>query len=104
MSLFRASARVTAPDGREWEVYAYRFRWQRPSRKRDVLRALARSLPAEWTIAAVTYDPHETVYRWTTTREFKGQVLAQVEGGIARGGIPQRLTNATYLGERRSAR
>jgi hypothetical protein len=104
VSLFRAAARVTAPDGREWELYAYRFRWQPPRRKRDVLRALAASLPPEWTIAAVTYEPHETVYTWTTTREFKGQVLAQVEGSIARGGIPQRLTNATYLGESRSAR
>jgi hypothetical protein len=104
VSLLRAAARVTAPDGREWEIYAYRFRWQRPSRKRDVLRALARSLPPEWTVAAVTYDPHETVYRWTTTRPYKGQVLAQVEGSIARGTIPHHLTNATYLGESRSAR
>jgi hypothetical protein len=31
----------------------------------------------------------------------KGVVLAQVEGHLARGDIPQRLTNATYLGLRR---
>lgn len=55
----------------------------------------------EWTIDAVTYLPHETVYSWTTTTEHKGQVLAQVEGHLARGDLPQHLTHATYRGEQR---
>ena len=107
MSLLRAAARVTGPDGREWEIYAYKLRVGRPRPKRRLARVAAalRSLGRdEWTVDAVTYLPHETVYRWTTTGEFKGQVLAQVEGHLARGDVPQHLTNATYRGESRSAR
>jgi hypothetical protein len=140
MSIFRPSARVTSPDGREWEIYAYKLK----VRDRDdpeglddlrtgrdwnfdglvaladivlfvvqlVPRLLARLFGAatagiraarsdEWTIDAVTYLPHETVYSWTTTREHKGQVLAQVEGHLARGDVPQHLTHATFRGEQR---
>jgi hypothetical protein len=109
MSKFRPTAVVTSPDGAEWEIYAYRFRWTPPSRRREILRAAlaaARTLVREdWTVDAITYLPRETVYTWTTTGEHKGQVLAQVEGHLARGDIPMRLANATYLGElRRSAR
>jgi hypothetical protein len=43
----------------------------------------------EWTIEAVSWAPFRTSYTWTTTREHLGQVLAQVEGGIARGEKPQ---------------
>jgi hypothetical protein len=43
----------------------------------------------EWTIEAVSWAPFRTSYTWTTTREHRGQVLAQVEGGIARGEKPQ---------------
>lgn len=142
MSIFRASARVTSPDGREWEIYAYKIRVRErgyddplgePStagtsaldrvflglvleavslvprglrRLADVVARAIRSVRSdEWTIDAVTYLPHQTVYTWTTTREHKGQVLAQVEGTIARGDIPVHLAHAVYRGEdRRSAR
>lgn len=101
MSLFRPAAKVTSPDGRAWKIYAYRFRWQRPRRLRDLPRALVVSLRSEWTIDAVTYEPQETLHTWTTAAEHKGQVLAQVEGHLARGDVPLRLSNAVY---RRSAR
>ncbi len=108
MSVFHAAAKVQSPDGREWELYAYRIRWERPERRRDVLRALAAALRAargdDWTIDAIAHVPSKTVYRWTTTGEHKGQVLAQVEGHLARGDVPLRLTNAVYRGESRSDR
>jgi hypothetical protein len=107
MSLVRAAARATGPDGREWEIYAYKLRAGRPRPKRRLARVAAalRSLGRdEWTVDAVTYVPHETVYTWTTTTEHKGQVVAQVEGHLARGDVPQHLTHASYCGESRSAR
>jgi hypothetical protein len=143
MTVFRPSARVTSPDGREWEIYAYKIKvrdreYESPLgdpptaygsfttewalidlvldvllfiprgllRLGDVVLGAARSVRSdEWTIDAVAYLPHPTVYTWTTTREYKGQVLAQVEGHLARGDIPAHLTNAIYRGEdRRSAR
>jgi hypothetical protein len=109
VSVFRPSARATSPDGREWEIYAYRV--QLPERGRGALRRLrwllvdlpAAALPAlrsdDWRIQAITWLPHREAYTWTTTREFRGQVLAQVEGHLARGDVPpQRLTNAVFLG------
>jgi hypothetical protein len=109
VSVFRPAARVTSPDGQEWEIYAYRIQWQRPQRRRDVLRSVAAALRAarsdDWRIEAIAHLPRKTVYRWTTTTEHKGQVLAQVEGHLARGDILERPTNAVYRGEiRRSAR
>jgi hypothetical protein len=109
VSVFRPAARVTSPDGQEWELYAYRVRWRRPARRRDVLRSVAAAVRAargdDWTIDAIAHVPRKTVYRWTTRTAHKGQVLAQVEGHFARGTIPERLTNAVYCGEvRRSAR
>ena len=102
MSVFRPAAKVQSPDGRGWEIYAYRFRWNRPKRRRDVFRAIAVAARAaigdDWTIEAVTYDPPDIGYRWSTTSEWKGQVLAQVEGHLARGDVPQRLTHADYRG------
>jgi hypothetical protein len=53
----------------------------------------------EWTIEAVTWVPHRQSYTWTTTREHRGQVLAQVEAGIAQGDIP-RPRNARFVGVR----
>jgi hypothetical protein len=103
VSVFRPAAKVASPDGREWEIYAYRFRWNPPARRRDVFRALAAAARAsfgdDWTIEAVNYDPPDRRYRWSTTREWKGQVLAQVEGHLARGDVPLRLTHAVYRGE-----
>jgi hypothetical protein len=109
VSVFRPAARVTSPEGQEWEVYAYRVQWRRPARRRDVLQSVAAALRTargdDWTIDAIAHLPRKTVYRWTTIAAHKGQVLAQVEGHLARGDIPQRLTNAVYCGElRRSAR
>ena len=58
----------------------------------------------EWAIEAITFTPHRESYGWRTTSEHRGQVLAQVEGSLARGDVPQQLRNATYMGWRRSAR
>jgi hypothetical protein len=106
VSLFRPAVKVTSPDGVEWEIYRYRFKWRPPMRRRDVPRALVAALRSEeWTIYAVAYLPRRRVCRWTTTREHTGHVLAQVEGHLARGDVPQHLTHAVYRGEeRRSAR
>jgi hypothetical protein len=109
VSVFRPAARVTSPDGQEWEIYASRVQWQRPPRRRDLLRSVAGAVRAarsdDWTIDAIAHLPRKTVYRWTTTAAHKGQVLAQVEGHLARGDILERPTNAVYRGEiRRTAR
>jgi hypothetical protein len=127
---------VTGPDGREWEIYAYKiqldergplpgvwaddypqlavadvisagstifhglFRALRHTFVDIPLAAVRASRSDEWTIDAVSWMPRKTVYRWTTTREFRGQVLAQVEGHLTRGDVPQHLTNAVFLGSR----
>jgi hypothetical protein len=139
VSVFRPSARITGPDGRLWEIYAYkldvhdRSDWDtdvvdppvpQPElflvnllvglvmlvpralmRLFDVTAAAVRALQSdEWTIEAVTWLPQKQSYVWTTTGEYRGQVLAQVEGSLTRGDVPQHLRNATYLGWRRSAR
>ena len=81
MSKLRATAVVTAPDGSEWEIYAYKFRWRPPPRRRELGRAMVaavRTLQLQiWTVDAVTYLPRKRVYTWRTTGEHKGQVLAQ---------------------------
>jgi hypothetical protein len=139
VSVFRPVVRVVAPDGEEWELYAYRFHLPArrarddPDSADDVLavapswvgaallldglawvvglvpRALVRALwdlpratvgalrSDEWTIEAVTWVPSRTSYAWTTTREYRDHVLAQVEGQLARGEVP-RPRHATYLG------
>jgi len=116
VSVFRPAARVTTPDGSLWEIYAYKIR--RPPRapgKRALRRAIkrfyalvveaVRSLRSDqWTIEAITWLPQKHTYTWTTTGEFRGQVLAQVEGHLTRGDVPQHLTNAVYRGLSRSAR
>ena len=140
MSVFRPAARVTGPDGREWEIYAYKIKvrdrepwdvedpvttapaetlfWLLQAivwlvgliprallRLADVARAALTSVRSdEWTVEAVTWLPQETRYTWTTTREHKGQVVAQVEGSLARGDVPLHLRNGVYRGESRSAR
>jgi hypothetical protein len=124
VSVFRPSVRVTAPDRREWEIYAYRIKLPHrgaldPLVSDDVgdpraaalafpflvgsalLRGLVRLLvdipvagiralrSDEWTIEAISWAPYRIGYAWTTTSEHRGQVLAQVEGGIARGDRPR---------------
>lgn len=143
MSVFRPTVRLTAPDGREWELYAYkldvgvRAEWDTDVAHADttpapaaaglaivnalvwlvmlVPRLLARLLDVavasvraarsdDWTIEAITFMPQKQSYVWKTSGEYRGQVLAQVEGSLARGHVPQQLRNATYVGWRRSAR
>jgi hypothetical protein len=138
VSVFRPSARTTAPDGREWEIYAYKVKLRDRAELEPAFadtpvpavpiavgfmlldavlwflglipRALVRLVDAavagmralrsdEWTIEAVSFAPRAESIKWTTTREFRGQVLAQVEGGLARGENP-RPRNATYIGAR----
>jgi len=71
----------------------------------DVAVAAVRAVSSdEWTIEAITFMPQRQSMVWTTTTEHKGQVLAQVEGSLARGHPPGQLRNATYRGWRRSAR
>ena len=71
----------------------------------DVTVAAVRAVRSdEWTVEAICFMPQRQSYRWQTTGEYRGQVLAQVEGSLARGDVPQRLRNATYVGWRRSAR
>ena len=113
MSVFRPSVRLQDPDGRHWEIYAYKLDLDVDSGDGRPLRRAAqaasslagsaiRSLRSdEWTIEAICYIPRER-YRWRTTREFKGQVLARVEGSLARGDAPTRLTNALLVDWRRS--
>lgn len=108
MSLFRPAVKLVDPDGRDWEIYAYRVRWTKPARRRDAWRSVVAAVRAArsdaWTIDAISFLPGRTVCTWTTRTEHKGQVVAQIEGHLARGDVPQHLTNAVYRGESRSAR
>lgn len=88
MSSLRPSARTRGPDGREWEIYAYHARLPpRPGRFMVVRRLLA-PRSSEWTIEALSWAPYPLRHRWTTSTERKGQVLASVEGQLARGEHP----------------
>ena len=109
MSGFRPSARAVGPDGRDWEIYAYKVkRTPRAGRRRlrhlrDDAHAALRALRADdWTVEAQSWGPPQS-YRWTTTGEYLGQVLAQVEAGLNAGDVP-RPRNAVYAGWSRSAR
>ena len=97
MSSLRAHAKTRAPDGRQWEIYAYR---QRVPLTDDVRfhRIRSRFAPRarEWTIEAVSWAPYPIRHRWETSAELKGQALARVEGQLARGEQPQ-LRNAKQL-------
>lgn len=89
MSVFRPAARTTGPDGRAWEIYAFRFEWPARRRLRGLPTAVLRALRTNvWTVEAVTYGAHHERHRWRTTAEYRGQVLAQVEGSISRGDFP----------------
>ena len=114
--MFRPAVRVSSPDGQRWEIYAYKVKRPPRVRGKRALRqvfvrlyvlasAAVRALRSdEWTIEAIAWLPQKQAYTWTTTREFRGQVLAQVEGHLTRGDIPRHLTNAVYRGLSRSAR
>ena len=118
MSVFSPTVKVTAPNGSEWEIYAYKLplrrhrepkpiagkrRRQRLAERLRGLRAVGGSwrralLSDEWTVEAIVRLPQPESYAWITTREYRGQVLAQVEGHLARGYVPQRLAHTTFLG------
>ncbi len=109
MSGLRPSARATDPEGRSWEIYAYKVkRSKRNGRRRlvhvcDDIRAAFAALRSDALfVEAVCWQPPQR-YTWTTTDEHRGHVLAQIEGGLSRGGVP-RPRHATYVGWRRSAR
>jgi hypothetical protein len=111
MSVFRPAARVTAPGGRQWELYVFKveFRSRGGGRRlRRLASAFAHAVGAlrgdTWTIHAISHLPQPQSYRWQTTGEHRRHVLAQVEGSFAAGHVPQNLRHATYLGWRRSAR
>ena len=87
MSGLRPHARTRSPDGREWEIYAYRARETPPGRFRTVKRLFA-PRAKEWTVEASSWAPYPITRRWTTGRELLGQVLASVEGQLARGDEP----------------
>jgi hypothetical protein len=113
MSVFSPAARTTDPDGRDWEIYAYRIQLRKREPPTSALRripwvvrralvdlplaALAARHSDEWTIEAVTEVPHKTIYTWKTTGEYRGHVVAQVEAGLAYGEIP-RPRHATFIG------
>jgi hypothetical protein len=88
MSSLRPSARTTSPDGRAWEIYAYRERIAPESGRLRRLRRLFAPRAREWTIEAVSWAPYPVRHRWTVTPDRKGQVLASVEGQLARGVHP----------------
>lgn len=89
MSSLRPAARTTSPDGRDWEIYAYRERVAPPAEVRfRRLRAFFAPRSNEWLIEAVSWAPYEQRLRWSVPRERRGQVLAQVEGQLARGEHP----------------
>jgi hypothetical protein len=122
VSVFQPAARVVDPNGRGWEIYAFRIFlpersagdspleyhglllqifggvvWLVRSAMVLIVRLIV-DLPIatwrathsdEWTIEAVSWAPSLHRYTWKTTREHRGQVLAQVEGGIERGEMPK---------------
>ena len=89
MSSLRPAARTISPDGREWEIYAYQERVELPPETRfRLMRRLFAPRSDEWLIEAVSYAPYEQRLRWSIPAERKGQVLAQVEGQLARGERP----------------
>jgi hypothetical protein len=88
MSGLRPHARATSPDGREWEIYAYRVRITPDRGRFRSVRRLLAPRAREWTIEASSWAPYPITKRWTTTRELRGQVLASVEGQLARGEEP----------------
>jgi hypothetical protein len=88
MSSLRAAAKATAPDGRRWEIYAYRGRTAPASGRFLRIRRLFARRAREWTVEAVSWAPYPLRYRWTTPSETKGQVLAGIEGQLVRGERP----------------
>ena len=89
MSNLRPSSRTTSPDGRDWEIYAYRERVPPAARRLRRIRRLVAKRAQEWTVEAVSWAPYPVKHRWTVASELKGQVVASVEGQLARGEHPR---------------
>lgn len=90
MSGLKPHAKTRGPDGREWELYAYRERVPPPDDVRfRWIRKWFAPRADEWTIEAASWAPFPLRRRWATSEELKGQVLARVEGQLARGEEPQ---------------
>jgi hypothetical protein len=53
------------------------------------IAAVRASRSDEWTLEAVSWAPYPVHHKWSTTSEFRGQVLATVEGSLARGETPK---------------
>jgi hypothetical protein len=89
MSGLRAHTKTSGPDGRAWEIYAYRRRVELPEGVRfRGIRAWFAPREADWTIEASSWAPYPLRHRWKAAPEFKGHVLARVEGQLARGETP----------------
>jgi len=89
MSSLRPRARTTSPDGRDWEIYAYRERTRPESGRLRGLRRLFSQRARDWTVEAVSWAPYPIRHRWTVSAQLRGQVLASVEGQLARGEHPR---------------
>jgi len=98
MSKLRPEARTTSPDGRDWEIYAYREHLPPTSPRLRRLRRLFTPKTDEWTVEAVSWAPYPMRHRWTVLPELKGQVLASVEGQLARGEHPMPRNAKQQLG------
>ena len=88
MSSLRPVARTMAPDGREWEIYAYRPRVEPTSGRLKRVRRLFARRTQDVAIEAASWAPYPVKLRWEISKDRKGQVLAQVEGQLARGERP----------------
>ena len=89
MSSLRPRARTTSPSGRDWEIYAYRKRLRPESGRLRGLRGLFARRARDWTVEAVSWAPYLIRHQWTVSAQLRGQVLASVEGQLARGEHPQ---------------
>jgi hypothetical protein len=88
MSGLRPAARAISPDGREWEIYAYRPRAEPASGRLRHMRRLFGPRAQDVLVEAVSWAPYPIRLRWEIAEDRKGQVLAQVEGQLARGERP----------------
>jgi hypothetical protein len=105
MSSLRPIARTTAPDGREWEIYAYGLRLPPRKGRLWIFRRIFFDIPLAslhllqsdvCLVEAVSWAPYPIRLRWEISKDRKGQALAQVEGQLARGERPM-LRNAKQL-------
>ncbi len=93
MSFLRPARKVTAPDGRAWEIYVSRFSPPSGSPLRLLLtfpRTLARGLRSEeLRVEAVSFHPWPESHLWLTSRDHLGRVVEQVAAGLEAGQVAQ---------------